>query len=186
MGPVRHPAFHLLGTKTSFPLPIRPENAKRLASDASILTVLEDKHGNVMYMGRKLRSVSPKQKMGLDIRDETCRFPGCNCKKYVDYHHILFWGHDGFTDHDNLIKLCRFHHTLLHLGIYTIELREQTDDNHQKWIFKNPEGLVIEPSPRLPPAGQDYKDSLPPIPKKLPRALKRMFDYQYTKKMLDE
>jgi hypothetical protein len=112
--------------------------------------VLEDKHGNVLYQGRNLRTPSPKLKLALNIRDETCCFPGCTCKKYVDYHHVLFWGHNGFTDPDNLLKLCRFHHTLLHLGIFKIEPRKQTDDNHQKWIFKTAMGAVIEPSRRRP------------------------------------
>ena len=148
-------------------------------------------HPELHFIGKNVRAshfdaIHPKLKLALNIRDETCCFPGCRCKKYVDYHHILFWSHDGFTDPDNLIKLCRFHHALLHQGHYYIQLREQTDDNHQKWIFKTPEGLIIEPSPTLPPVRQDYKDTLPPIPKKIPSALKRMFDYQYTKKMLDE
>ena len=55
-------------------------------------------------------------------------------------------------------KLCRFHHTQLHKGHYTIDLQEQTQKNHgQKWIFTTAAGEVIEPNPRLPePTTDDF------------------------------
>ena len=148
-------------------------------------------HPELHFIGKKVRTshfyaIHPKQKMALDIRDETCRFPGCTCKKHVDYHHVLFWSHDGFTDPDNLIKLCRFHHMVLHLGIYTIELRKQTDGNHRKWIFKTEMGEVIEPSTRLPPHKRWTSEYFPAFPQELPRALKRMFDYKYMKSLMSQ
>jgi hypothetical protein len=66
-------------------------NAKRFSSDASLYTVLEDKYGNVLNAGRKTRTVGTILKRTLDIRDETCRFPGCCANKYVDFHHIQHW-----------------------------------------------------------------------------------------------
>ncbi|MFT4928089.1 MAG: hypothetical protein ACI8WB_004204 [Phenylobacterium sp.] len=70
---------------------ISMENAKRFSSDASLYTVLEDKYGNVLNVGRKTRTVGTALKRALDLRDETCRFPGCCASKYVDFHHIKHW-----------------------------------------------------------------------------------------------
>ena len=71
---------------------ISTANAKRFSSDASLYTVLEDKYGNVLNVGRRTRTVGPVLKRALDLRDSTCRFPGCCCNKYVDFHHIQHWG----------------------------------------------------------------------------------------------
>ncbi len=67
------------------------ENAKRFSCDASLLTVLEDENGNILNLGRNSRTVSPTLKRALDLRDETCRFPGCCESRYVDFHHINHW-----------------------------------------------------------------------------------------------
>jgi hypothetical protein len=53
------------------------ECARRLGCDASLYTVLEDANGNVLNVGRKTRVIPPLIKRAIDIRDETCRFPGC-------------------------------------------------------------------------------------------------------------
>ncbi|MCJ8268396.1 MAG: HNH endonuclease, partial [Psychrosphaera sp.] len=133
---------------------ISTANAIRFSSDASLYTVLEDNYGNVLNVGRRTRTVGPVLKRALDLRDSTCRFPGCCCNKYVDFHHIQHWGDHGETEPDNLIKLCRFHHRLLHKGHFNIHLQQQTEQNHgQKWIFKNADGEIIEPNPTLPMSG---------------------------------
>jgi hypothetical protein len=56
---------------------ISPDTARRLGCDASLYTVLEDENGNVLNVGRKTRVIPPLIKRAIDIRDETCRFPGC-------------------------------------------------------------------------------------------------------------
>lgn len=113
---------------------ITPENAKRLSCDASLLTVLQDKDGNVLNIGRKTRTVPPHISRALDIRDETCRFPGCTCSDYVDFHHIQHWANGGETSKGNLIKLCRTHHRLLHSGLFTIEAIG--DKHNPEFVFK--------------------------------------------------
>jgi hypothetical protein len=127
---------------------ISMENAKRLSCDASLLTVLEDKDGNVLNIGRNSRAVPPMLKRALDIRDETCQFPGCCESHYVDFHHIKHWANGGETSKGNLIKLCRFHHRALHNSQYNIET--QGDKNNPDFIFKTIEGRVMERSPQLP------------------------------------
>jgi hypothetical protein len=123
-------------------------NAKRFSSDASLYTVLEDKYGDVLNIGRKTRTISPPLARALHIRDQTCCFPGCCANKYVDFHHVTHWIDGGETNPDNLIKLCRFHHRQLHQGHYSITLQPD-DSDKQKWTFKTATGEVIEPSPSL-------------------------------------
>ncbi|MFT4923998.1 MAG: hypothetical protein ACI8WB_000076 [Phenylobacterium sp.] len=123
-------------------------NAKRFSSDASLYTVLEDKYGNVLNVGRKTRTVGTALKRALDLRDEICRFPGCCANKYVDFHHIKHWADGGETEPDNLIKLCRFHHAQLHKGHYAITVQQQTQENNgQKWEFETAAGEIINPNP---------------------------------------
>ncbi|NQZ12238.1 MAG: DUF222 domain-containing protein [Algicola sp.] len=85
---------------------ISMENAKRLSCDASLLTVLED-NGDVLNISRNTRTIPPTLSRALNIRDETCRFPGCCESRYVDFHHIEHWCNYGETKKDNLVKLCR-------------------------------------------------------------------------------
>ncbi len=133
---------------------ISKANTKRFSSDASLYTVLEDTYGNVLNLSRKTRTVSTALKRALNLRDTTCRFPGCCANNYVDFHHIQHWSNGGRTGPDNLIKLCRFHHRLLHKGHYTVHIQEQTEHNHgQKWIFKTADGEIIESNPTLTISG---------------------------------
>jgi hypothetical protein len=95
-----------------FPLPAT--TARRLACDAALVTVLEDASGNVLNVGRKTRTIPPAIRRALTLRDQGCRFPGCCETRFVDAHHIHHWSDGGETRLDNLILLCRHHHTLLH------------------------------------------------------------------------
>ena len=125
---------------------LHPDTAKRLSCDASLVTVLEDDKGKVLNIGRRSRIVPSSIKRALDIRDGGCRFPGCECTRYVDAHHIKHWADGGETRLDNLITLCRFHHRQLHLGEFTI-----TPDGNE-FIFSNRRGIKILPTfrPQFP------------------------------------
>ena len=70
---------------------ISMKNAKRQGCDASLVTVLKNKYGDILNHGRNTRTVAGPLKRAIEIRDETCRFPGCCNNLYVDIHHILFW-----------------------------------------------------------------------------------------------
>jgi hypothetical protein len=86
---------------------ISPKNAKRLSCDASLVTVLEDEQGRVLNIGRRTRTVPASINRALNIRDKTCRVPGCCESRYVDAHHIKHWADGGETSLDNLVTLCR-------------------------------------------------------------------------------
>ena len=49
---------------------LSPSVVKRLASDASLVTVVEDGKGNVLNVGRKTRTIPPSIRRALTIRDK--------------------------------------------------------------------------------------------------------------------
>jgi hypothetical protein len=124
---------------------LHPDTAKRLACDASLVTVLEDDKGKVLNIGRRSRIVPPHISRALATRDHNqCRFPGCSCTRYTDAHHIRHWADGGETSLDNLLTLCRFHHRALHQGELTIARGDDLDD----FIFSNMFGNEITPTVR--------------------------------------
>ena len=92
------------------------ETVRRLACDASIVSVLENEAGEPLNVGRKTRSIPPALRRALNARDRGCRFPGCSNTHYVDAHHVHHWAKGGETKLSNLVQLCRFHHRQVHEG----------------------------------------------------------------------
>jgi hypothetical protein len=108
------PPHHCALESDRYHFPLAATTARRLACDAALVTVLEDATGNVLNVGRKTRTIPPAIRRALTLRDHGCRFPGCCETRFVDAHHIHHWCDGGETRLDNLILLCRRHHTLLH------------------------------------------------------------------------
>ena len=88
---------------------------KRLTCDATTTTVLYDKDGAIIDVGRKTRRISSKLRLALTQRDQGCRFPGCS-NKFTDAHHLKHWSNGGQTRLKNLMLLCGFHHGFIHDG----------------------------------------------------------------------
>jgi hypothetical protein len=129
---------------------VSPATAKRLSCDASLVTVLEDEQGRVLNIGRRSRTVPAAINRALNIRDKTCRVPGCCESRYVDAHHIKHWADGGDTSMDNLVTLCRKHHRQLHQGCFTISVEKTAHD--QQLVFATPTGKKIQTSffPQFP------------------------------------
>lgn len=117
------------------------ETVRRLACDASLVTIIESEEGEPLSVGRKTRAISPALRRALNARDHGCRFPGCPNTRYVDAHHIRHWAHGGETKPSNLVSLCRFHHRQVHEGRVTIDVR---DDGALR--FRKPTGESFESS----------------------------------------
>jgi hypothetical protein len=100
---------------------VAPETARRLACDASIVTMREDGEGNALSVGRRRRTVPPAIRRALANRDRGCRFPGCHHVRFLEAHHIEHWADGGETKLANLVHLCSFHHRVLHEGGFRIE-----------------------------------------------------------------
>jgi hypothetical protein len=55
------------------------------------------------------------------LRDRHCQWPGCDIPAaWCDVHHIRPWSRGGVTAIHNLVMLCGYHHTRLHLTQQTI------------------------------------------------------------------
>jgi hypothetical protein len=115
------------------------ETVRRLACDASIISVLENAQGEPLNVGRKTRSIPPALRRALNARDRGCRFPGCSNTRYVDGHHIHHWAQGGETKLSNLVQLCRFHHRQVHEGRVVIQ---RLDDGALR--FLRPDGQSFD------------------------------------------
>jgi hypothetical protein len=114
---------------------VAAETARRLACDASLVTIVEDEHGEPLDVGRRTRTIPPALRRALASRDKGCRFPGCTHVRYVDRHHVRHWADGGETKLSNLVSLCRFHHRAVHEGRLVVE---RLDDG--AWRFSKPNG----------------------------------------------
>ncbi|MFK7964058.1 MAG: DUF222 domain-containing protein [Burkholderiaceae bacterium] len=98
------------------------QTLRRLCCDGTILPIVEDTNGNPLRVGRKTRTVSGALRRAVDRRDGGCRFPGCTQTRHVDAHHIIHWADGGPTNLDNLISLCRKHHTWVHEANFKVDV----------------------------------------------------------------
>ncbi|HET6652487.1 MAG TPA: DUF222 domain-containing protein [Nocardioides sp.] len=88
---------------------------RRLACDAELIPAVLGSVGEVLDVGRSQRLVTTAIWKALVLRDRHCRFPGCRRMPLAcDAHHLQHWADGGETSLDNLVLLCRAHHTLIH------------------------------------------------------------------------
>ncbi len=115
------------------------ETARRLSCSCKIVTAVTN-GTEPLNIGRSSRAIPAGIRRALAIRDGVCTFPGCDCHKHLDAHHIVHWANGGETSLDNLTQLCHYHHTLMHEGQFMVERRH--DGQLQ---FSRPDGSTIEP-----------------------------------------
>jgi hypothetical protein len=96
---------------------------RRLACDAEVIPAVLGSLGEVLDVGRTQRLVTAAIWKALVLRDQHCRFPGCRRMPLAcDAHHLQHWSDGGDTSLDNLVLLCRAHHTLLHATPWQVRL----------------------------------------------------------------
>jgi hypothetical protein len=110
--------------------------ARRIGCDCEVIAVTE-RDGLPINVGRRQKTIPPRLRMALEIRDRSCRFPGCGVPAgRAEGHHIKHWADEGPTDLDNLLSLCVFHHHRHHDGGFQIVkllsggVRFETHDGH--------------------------------------------------------
>jgi hypothetical protein len=129
---------HVENCRTRIPT----STAERLACDARVQALLDDREGNRLYLSRARRLATPSQIAALTARDgEKCQFPGCTHTRYLHAHHVRHWLRGGPTDIDNLILVCSFHHQLIHDHGYTIRRLRG------RWEFRRPDGTPLPTAP---------------------------------------
>lgn len=115
---------------------------RRLACDAEIIPAVLGSQSQVLDVGRSRRLVTPAIWNALIARDHHCAFPGCTRPPLAcDAHHIRHWADGGSTSLDNMIMLCRHHHTLLHQSPWAVHI--DVDTGQPVW----------HPPPRMTVAG---------------------------------
>jgi hypothetical protein len=102
--------------------PVARTVLEQLCCDALFTRFITSGESIVLDMGRSKRVATRDQRRALAIRDRHCRFPSCRRQpQWCDAHHVEGWVESlGETNIDNLILLCRRHHTLMHNSRWTI------------------------------------------------------------------
>jgi hypothetical protein len=101
--------------------------ARRLACDAEIIPAVLGSDSQVLDVGRTQRLVTIGIWNALVLRDRHCAFPGCTRLPIAcDAHHIVHWANGGATSLENLILLCRKHHTTVHRTPWTVKIDPET------------------------------------------------------------
>jgi len=131
---------------------IPADTCRRLACDASTLTVTHGVDGGVLNVGRRSRKVTLPLWRALVSRDRMCQFPGCGRTGHLVTHHIRHWAEGGETEPENLILLCRAHHWAVHEGGCLVEGRPP-----RGLLFRRPDGRIL---PRCPAAASLPEDPL--------------------------
>jgi hypothetical protein len=127
---------------------VTAETAARIACDAPVVALLE-RNGQPLSVGRKTRKVHRGLRRALEARDRGCRFPGCHRRGRTEAHHVEHWARGGETRPENLVSLCRGHHTDTHELALTIER------SGSAFVFRRPDGSVIEARSQLWARGAD-------------------------------
>ena len=114
----------------------------RLLCNARMQLVVEHPDGTVQGIGRLMREPAPWMMRQLRHRDGTCRFPGCDARRFTQAHHVEWWSRGGRTDLENLVLVCAFHHRLVHEHGWGLT---RDDDGELTWV--RPEDLRSRAGP---------------------------------------
>lgn len=97
------------------------ETARMLACDAEVTRLVYGTDSEILDLGRAAYAVPPALHKALRLRDQGCTYPNCDRPvEWCDAHHIQHWSRGGATALDNLVLLCRPHHTEVHLRDLTL------------------------------------------------------------------
>jgi hypothetical protein len=134
--------------------------AQRIACDCDVWRcVLDTNTGLPLEVGRTHRIVPHWIRKALHARDQGCRFPGCTAPvAWTDAHHRIAWYDGGETNIDNLLSLCRWHHVLVHEGLWTLAWDHTTG---AVYAFR-PDGTPYELGPSLPHISPTRRRGDPP------------------------
>jgi hypothetical protein len=115
---------------------------RRLACDATFHALIVDADGVPLDLRRGARFASKDQRRAAMVRDGGCVHPGCDAPPaWVQLHHVIEWGDDGFTDMVNLASGCPTHHSLWHSTGWNI--RADDDGPGQGFLITTPDGTVL-------------------------------------------
>lgn len=154
--------------------PISPDVARELAAHAPSFTRLltHPVSGTVLDVDRTTYRPPADLARWLRVRDQTCRFPGCNRAAVgCDIDHSEDWADGNPTAFHNLAHLCPAHHHLKHQTSWSLRHRA---DGALEW--RSPAGRVhvTEPAVRIPVAGARVGAATPAVAPSEPTATSRL------------
>ena len=124
-------------------------SVQRLFCDAGVHRVFVTGRSSILDYGTTTRTVPANLYNALIIRDQHCRFPGCDRPpEWCEAHHVRWVIDGGPTSLDNLTLQCTRHHHLLHApGWHAKLLPDHT------LIVTTPHGHTLQSRPpgRPPP-----------------------------------
>ncbi|MEA5453965.1 SDR family NAD(P)-dependent oxidoreductase [Sinomonas sp. JGH33] len=137
--------------------PLDAPTARLLAAEAaSWTTMFVDPHsGAPLGLGRRRYTPSLAIRRFLGARDRVCRFPGCDKPApATEADHTTEWQHGGATDATNLALLCREHHRLKTLGLWSVrQFDEQETPPTETWEFHPDRSPAKSHTPQSVPSG---------------------------------
>ncbi|KQS12529.1 hypothetical protein ASG06_11690 [Rathayibacter sp. Leaf185] len=138
--------------------------ARHLVGIAATFTrvLIDPDTGTVASVGRTLRVPPPQMRLHLQLRDQTCRFPGCTRPaSTAEADHTIEWRNGGETALSNLASLCTAHHHLRHGDRWTYVLHP---DGTTDWTTPTGRHVTTRPPalPGRPPTPRPRFDGPPP------------------------
>ena len=107
--------FAVGDARTADGYPIDGVTAGRLLCDSVLYRVLVQGKSAILDYGRATRAVPPPLWNVLLLRDQHCRWKGCDRPgAWCEAHHVIWWEKGGTTDIANLVLLCKRHHHIAH------------------------------------------------------------------------
>ena len=101
--------------------PVSAELARRILCDATVTRIVLDPASQPLDVGRATRVVPAGMRRAVAVRDRHCQWPDCDVPAaWCDVHHLRHWSRGGVTALHNLVMLCGWHHTHLHLTHQTL------------------------------------------------------------------
>jgi Domain of unknown function (DUF222)/HNH endonuclease len=115
--------FDIADARTVDGYPIDGVPAGRLLCDSLLYRVLVQGKSAILDYGRATRAVPPPLWNVLLLRDQHCRWKGCDRPgAWCEAHHVIWWEKGGTTDIANLVLLCSRHHHIAHRAGWATEL----------------------------------------------------------------
>jgi hypothetical protein len=121
---------------------ITPECFDRLTCDSDIYRTVMTNESEVLDKGREERTATAGQRKALVNRDRGCVVPGCGEKpRWCESHHVKWWKNGGKTNINNMLLICRGHHTQIHNFELSVEMHPD-----QSYEFRRRDGTLLTPT----------------------------------------
>ncbi len=115
-----------------------------LLCDCVTTSVWLSADGTPFDVGTPTSAVPARNRRAVMVRDQWCRFPGCDRPaRWTDVHHIKERANKGTHELANLCALCKFHHRYVHKD----RLKILWDRDHASLIFEWPNGRTVNSPP---------------------------------------